>query len=92
MGPDEYHYPVNNSVYTNFIAVKNLNLVEYCSHLLREHFNKTQLYHFVAHNIYIPFDSQKQFHPEYDDYTNGKFVTISVSNWFISRVFWMGQW
>lgn len=74
MGPDEYHYPVNNSVYTNFIAVKNLKLAEYCNNLLGVHFNKTLLYKLVAHNIYIPFDTQQQYHPEFDNYTNGTTV------------------
>ncbi|XP_060567708.1 protein-glucosylgalactosylhydroxylysine glucosidase-like [Ruditapes philippinarum] len=66
MPPDEYHYPVNNSVYTNFLAQKSLLLPSYVCELTGCHVPPK--YADVARRIKIPFDSSRQYHPEFDGY------------------------
>ncbi len=66
MGPDEYHGSVNNSVYTNYIAKISLQGASEVATLM----NKTsEKYDYYARRIYLPFDSRRQYHPEYDGYT-----------------------
>ncbi|KAK3591601.1 hypothetical protein CHS0354_013784 [Potamilus streckersoni] len=67
MPPDEYHWPVNNSVYTNCIAQIALLLPKYAMGLL--HQKAPVKYEEIANKMYIPFDNQLQYHPEYDGYT-----------------------
>ncbi|GAB1601264.1 protein-glucosylgalactosylhydroxylysine glucosidase-like, partial [Argonauta hians] len=75
MGPDEYHYPVNNSIYTNYIVVKSLETAIYVMELLEEKKpDKMMVYQIVKDNIVLPFDSKLKYHPEYDGYIQGETV------------------
>ncbi|KAK7506974.1 hypothetical protein BaRGS_00001825 [Batillaria attramentaria] len=69
MGPDEWHSPVNNSAYTNVIAAQALYTAIDAASLIKQTPPDDWLK--VAQNMYIPFDSEKNFHPEYDDYKTG---------------------
>ena len=65
-GPDEYHYDVNNSVYTNVIAKMNLEFATYM-------FQKFTLsppakWKDISDKMYIPYDKDKNYHPEFDSY------------------------
>lgn len=72
MPPDEYHYPVNNSVYTNVVAKINLLFAkEAATALGRE---SPQEWSTIAEKLVIPFDSENNFHPEYEGYTLDKEV------------------
>jgi len=63
MPPDEYHYPVNDSIYTNVIAQKTLRLaVKYGNIVGIEVPGQWQP---IADNIYIPLDKTLDYHPEY---------------------------
>lgn len=65
MGPDEWHYPVNNSCYTNSIA-------RVCLRIPGDVFPKSARlkdeWKYIADNMYIPFDEQMQYHPQHDGY------------------------
>ncbi|XP_052827965.1 protein-glucosylgalactosylhydroxylysine glucosidase [Octopus bimaculoides] len=71
MGPDEYHSPVDNSIYTNYIAAKSLEMAVDCLKRLGKESIKTEVYEIVKDNMYLPFDSKLQYHPEYDGYKQG---------------------
>ncbi|XP_078001372.1 protein-glucosylgalactosylhydroxylysine glucosidase-like [Glandiceps talaboti] len=72
MGPDEYHQNVNNSVYTNVVAKISLNLPYYAAKMI----NATVSVDWknIADKMFILFDEEHQYHPEYDGYTNGTIV------------------
>ena len=63
--PDEDHFPINNSAYTNTMAKISLataNKYAYKGMLSS-----------IIDQIYIPYDSVLDYHPAFDGYTNGKF-------------------
>lgn len=62
MPPDEDAEVVNNSAYTNMIAKLNL---EFAHEVLP---NASENWKTIAQNMYIPFDSTNDYHPEYDGY------------------------
>ncbi|CAH3016355.1 unnamed protein product [Porites evermanni] len=66
MPPDEYHYPVNNSLYTNVVAKINLLFAQEAADILGE--EVPELWSTIAEKMYIPFDSKRNFHPEYEGY------------------------
>lgn len=66
MPPDEYHYPVNNSVYTNVVAKINLLFAKEAADVLGKEIPK--LWSTIAEKMYIPFDSKHLYHPEFDGY------------------------
>ena len=70
MPPDEYQYPVNNSVYTNVIAKLSLEFAVYCGSVLSVFVPKS--WSEIARNMYISFDNKLQYHPEFEgfDITN----------------------
>ncbi|XP_077977259.1 protein-glucosylgalactosylhydroxylysine glucosidase-like [Glandiceps talaboti] len=72
MGPDEYHQSVKNSVYTNVIAKISLNLPYYAAKMINATLPAD--WKNIADNMYIPFDKEHQYHPEYDGYRNGTTV------------------
>ncbi|KAH3854241.1 protein-glucosylgalactosylhydroxylysine glucosidase-like [Dreissena polymorpha] len=72
MPPDEWHYPVNNSVYTNYVAKQALLLPMYVCKLI--HCKAPPQYEEVATKMYLPYDPVLKYHPEYDGYTTN--VTI----------------
>ncbi|WAR29208.1 PGGHG-like protein, partial [Mya arenaria] len=67
MPPDEWHYPVNNSVYTNYVAKMALLLPHFLCDVI--HCLAPPEFEQVAGKMYIPFDADKNYHPEYDGYT-----------------------
>ncbi|XP_071492850.1 protein-glucosylgalactosylhydroxylysine glucosidase-like [Diadema antillarum] len=69
MPPDEYHQSVNNSVYTNVIAQISLRLPAYAASMINKTVpdNWTQ----IAEQLYIPYDKNREYHPEYEGYTLG---------------------
>ena len=67
MPPDEYQRNINNSVYTNVIALLAMEAPMTAFKLLgklTDHWKHFQ-------NIYIPFDETLQYHPEFDTYQKG---------------------
>lgn len=66
MPPDEYHYPVNNSVYTNVVAKINLLFAKEAAEILGKKI--PTLWSMIAEKMYIPFDSEHSYHPEYEGY------------------------
>ena len=66
MPPDEYHYPVNNSVYTNVVAKINLQLGTKFAELLG--LPAPVEWHTVSTNMYIPYDAELKYHPEFDGF------------------------
>ena len=70
MPPDEYHFPVKNSVYTNVIAQLSLLAPNIADTMLKqEHFDIDH----ITNDILIPFDKKLSYHPEYEGYSIGKF-------------------
>ena len=65
-GPDEYHYDVNNSVYTNVIAKINLEFAVYILKLFSIEVPST--WSKIASKMYIPYDKTHEYHPEFDGY------------------------
>lgn len=72
MPPDEYHYPVNNSVYTNSVAKISLLLPKYALPLINR--RPDPRFEDMAKKTYIPFNTTGQWHPEYDGYTQDEIV------------------
>ena len=72
MPPDEYHYPVNNSVYTNVVAKMNLLFAKEVAGILGKEVPKEWLK--IAEKLTIPFDGKNNYHPEYEGYTLDKEV------------------
>ena len=68
--PDEWHWNVNNSVYTNVIAKLTLLAADKAATVLNQ--SSTHHYKHYADKMYVPFDVTAQYHPEYDGYVNGK--------------------
>ncbi|XP_020835847.1 protein-glucosylgalactosylhydroxylysine glucosidase isoform X4 [Phascolarctos cinereus] len=72
MPPDEYHSGVNNSVYTNVIAQTSLgfaaDLARDLGQPVPEQWAK------VAEKIKVPFDPERNYHPEFDGYEPGETV------------------
>eukprot|EP01122_Echinamoeba_exundans_P016203 TRINITY_DN813_c0_g1_i5.p1 TRINITY_DN813_c0_g1~~TRINITY_DN813_c0_g1_i5.p1 ORF type:complete len:666 (+),score=37.76 TRINITY_DN813_c0_g1_i5:1105-3102(+) len=77
-GPDEYAVNVNNSAYTNAAARLSLEFaVEICG-LLNVSCQNAGAWGEIASQMYIPFDSSRGIHPEYDGYTGGKIKQADV--------------
>ncbi|XP_017177594.1 protein-glucosylgalactosylhydroxylysine glucosidase isoform X2 [Mus musculus] len=72
MPPDEYHSGVNNSVYTNVLVQNSLHFAAALAKDLGLPIRKQWLE--VADRIKIPFDSEQNFHPEFDGYERGEEV------------------
>lgn len=66
MPPDEYHWPVNDSAYTNYVAKISLE----APYKILSTQPKAS-YQNIADNLFIPFNNTGQWHPEYDSYTEG---------------------
>ncbi|XP_018618768.1 protein-glucosylgalactosylhydroxylysine glucosidase isoform X2 [Scleropages formosus] len=68
--PDEYYSNVDNSVYTNAVAKCSLQfaveLAERLSHTAPPEWQR------IADNLKIPFDSDANYHPEFDGYKKGQ--------------------
>ena len=66
--PDEYHYPVNNSVYTNVVAGMAIEFAISAAGILGR--PAPPLWTAVAGNLVVLFNATAQMHPEYDGYTD----------------------
>ena len=62
MCPDEYHYNVNNSAFTNAVAKRNL---EFASKVVP---SAPAIWSDIAQRLRIPYDTKLRYHPEYDGY------------------------
>jgi len=69
--PDEYAVNVSNSVYTNVVAQYSFEFAMDAATILGESY--PSIWQNISANIKIPFDSQKQIHPEFDGY-NGQTI------------------
>ncbi|XP_012507442.1 PREDICTED: acid trehalase-like protein 1 isoform X1 [Propithecus coquereli] len=72
MPPDEYHAGVNNSVYTNVLAQNSLRFAAALAWDLGLPVPNRWLE--VADKIKVPFDLERNFHPEFDGYEPGEQV------------------
>ncbi|XP_008584790.1 PREDICTED: acid trehalase-like protein 1 [Galeopterus variegatus] len=72
MPPDEYHSGVNNSVYTNVLAQNSLRFAAALAQDLGLPVPDQWL--LVADKIKVPFDPERNFHPEFDGYEPGEEV------------------
>ncbi|XP_050405226.2 protein-glucosylgalactosylhydroxylysine glucosidase [Patella vulgata] len=73
MGPDEYHYHKNNSVYINTIA--RITLMTGQMAAVKTGRTPPTLWQSIIDNMYIPIDNHQYFyHPEYDGYPRGEIV------------------
>ncbi|XP_026637307.1 protein-glucosylgalactosylhydroxylysine glucosidase [Microtus ochrogaster] len=72
MPPDEYHSGVNNSVYTNVLVQNSLRFAAALAKDLGLSVPNQWLE--VADRIKVPFDSEQNFHPEFDGYERGEEV------------------
>nr|XP_012964498.2 protein-glucosylgalactosylhydroxylysine glucosidase isoform X2 [Anas platyrhynchos] len=67
MPPDEYHYQVDNSAYTNALAQRSLRFAaDIAQDLL---IPVPEEWVECANKIKVPFDMEKKYHPEYDGYS-----------------------
>jgi trehalose/maltose hydrolase-like predicted phosphorylase len=66
MGPDEYHFPVDNSVYTNVSAAETLRIATRAAKAMG--LPAAPEWDRVADGLRIPFDEEKGIHPQYDGY------------------------
>ena len=67
--PDEDAGVQSNSVYTNAVARLAMLAFAHARRMLGE---PDEDWTTIANNIYIPFDSALQYHPEYDGYVKGQ--------------------
>ena len=72
MPPDESHYPVNNSVYTNVVAKINIEFAVKLAEMFGRQIPKTWVT--IAEKMYIPFDAQNNYHPEFQGFQRNKSV------------------
>ncbi|CAH1792619.1 unnamed protein product, partial [Owenia fusiformis] len=73
MGPDEYHYNVNNSIFTNYNAKLSLLLPSYIQDTLGMSYPasvQVEISKWLeqAAKMYLPFDSESQYHPQFDGF------------------------
>jgi len=68
MGPDEFHFPVDNSAFTNGVAAKNLDFASSVAH----HFNicrdKKLLWKQYYNYMFLPYDTEMDFHPQFSNF------------------------
>ncbi|CAL1536284.1 unnamed protein product [Lymnaea stagnalis] len=72
MPPDEFHYPVNDSVYTNTIAAINLR---FANEMAKE-FGKAEnaTWTEIADKLRLLYDPDLDYHPEYEGFTNSVYT------------------
>jgi len=74
--PDEYAVNVNNSVYTNVVAQYSLQFATQVGAILGQ--KTPPEWVTIANNLKIPFDQQKQIHPEFDGYAGQQIKQADV--------------
>jgi len=70
MPPDEYHYPVDDSIVTNVVARITLQAASEAAKVLGRPIGSN--WSDIVKNMFIPFDEQKQIHPEFAAYKGDK--------------------
>jgi len=68
--PDEYAVNVNNSAFTDMIAVRSLMFAAKVAHMCQFP-ERAIIYDYYAKRVYIPFDFTVGYHPEYSGYIIG---------------------
>ncbi|XP_076098796.1 protein-glucosylgalactosylhydroxylysine glucosidase-like isoform X1 [Mytilus galloprovincialis] len=72
MGPDEYHYNINNSVFTNYNAKLSLMLPSFLDNNYKgiDLKNKIEIakYKETANKLKILFDERTRFHPQFEGF------------------------
>jgi trehalose/maltose hydrolase-like predicted phosphorylase len=66
MGPDEYHFPVDNSAYTNVAAAETLRIATRAAKVAGVAADPA--WSRVADGLRVPFDEELGIHPQYDGY------------------------
>lgn len=69
MPPDEYHEPVDDSVYTNFIAAAAFRFTNNISSIFGRPENAT--WSEIADKLVIEYDPHMDYHPEFKGYRHG---------------------
>ncbi|ELT98821.1 hypothetical protein CAPTEDRAFT_226938 [Capitella teleta] len=69
--PDEYHSGINNSAFTNAVAKVSLQNAAKVAKVLGM---TSELYTYYAEHMYIPYDEQLKYHPEFDGYKPGSTI------------------
>jgi trehalose/maltose hydrolase-like predicted phosphorylase len=72
MGPDESHAPVNNSGFTSGIAAASIATGIRAAALIGDAVPGN--WSLIAENIYLPFDDELRYHPQYDGFEHGTVV------------------
>lgn len=67
MPPDEYHYPVNDSVYTNVVAAAALSFAAEAAALV--HAQAGANWTHIASHLRVLVNITGNYHPEFADYT-----------------------
>lgn len=80
MPPDEYAENVSNSAYTNMVAIQSLESAAWVALYLG--FVNHTIYDYYARHMFMPFNKELQFHPEYEGYITGVFSGRSWATWF----------
>lgn len=80
MPPDEYAENVSNSVYTNMVAIHSLESAAWVALYLG--FVNHTIYDYYARHIFMPFDQELLYHPEYEGYIAGVFSGGSLATCF----------
>lgn len=76
MPPDEFHSGVNNSTYTNVLVQTSLHFAAGLAEDLGLPVPNQWLV--VADKIKVPFDPERNFHPEFDGYEPGEWTLTSA--------------
>jgi trehalose/maltose hydrolase-like predicted phosphorylase len=80
MPPDEHAQNINNSIYTNVGAKLSIQFARYAACLLGRN-EKQEVpddWLSVANRLYLPFDKQELYHPEYEGYMDGLGIVVLV--------------
>ena len=72
MGPDEYNWPVDNSVYTNVIAILSMHTAKYAASLAGQ--VPRPQWARVASTMFVEYNVKLKYHPEYERYIKGKVI------------------
>jgi trehalose/maltose hydrolase-like predicted phosphorylase len=76
MGPDEYHFPVDNSAYTNVAAAETLRITTRAAKVAGVAANPD--WNRVADGLRVPFDEELGIHLQYDGYDGEKIKQADV--------------
>lgn len=63
-GPDEYHYGINNSAYTNAGVIQSLRTAALVAKQLGLDPSVYAAWEAAAASITMPWDAERQYHPE----------------------------